>query len=58
MWQIEGLRQLPGVFLMDDGILALGSKEFMEENLSFTNYKKKHMNCKDCFFICILFFIK
>ena len=24
---------------MDDGILALGSKEFMEENLSFTNYK-------------------
>ena len=36
MWQIEGLRQLPGVFLMDDGILALGSKEFMEENLSFT----------------------
>ncbi len=37
MWQIEGLRQLPGVFLMDDGILALGSKEFMEENLSFTN---------------------
>ena len=35
----EGLRQLPGVFLMDDGILALGSKEFMEENLSFTNNK-------------------
>ena len=28
---------MPGVFLMDDGILALGSKEFMEENLSFTN---------------------
>lgn len=32
---------MPGVFLMDDGILALGSKEFMEENLSFTNNKIK-----------------